>query len=106
MDAQRYDRMLPKTATGRKQTEEDRMASRFPIPTEYADTVITSPTLISDAYGKVLAWYVPGALSEERQVCTSRPKSIEIIMLIRHSLEGFMASRHKDGQCSGQLVNR
>lgn len=68
MDAQRCDRYLPKKPTGRSDAEEDRIETRYPIDPEYKDGIITEPTLIIDIHGKILAWYLPGALSQARQV--------------------------------------
>jgi hypothetical protein len=68
MDAQRYDRMLPKKPTGRNQSEEERMEARYPIDPQLKNTVIRSPKLILDGFGRALVWFIPGALSMERQV--------------------------------------
>ena len=68
MDAQRCDHRLPKKPTGRNDKEEERLEAWYPIDPEYKDRLITEPTLIIDIHGKILAWYLPGALSQARQV--------------------------------------
>jgi hypothetical protein len=68
MDVQRYNESLPKKPTGYSQAEEDRLQSRYPIDPALLGVVITAPTLFVDRFGRILAWYLPGALSQERQV--------------------------------------
>jgi len=68
MDAHRYDLSLPKKPTGQNQAEEDRLSSRFARDPSCQDQLLTEPSIIVDCYGKILAWYLPGALSQARQV--------------------------------------
>ena len=71
MDAQRYDRYLPKKPNGRNAAEEERVQAQYPSDPEHHGLFLTNPTLIVDAFGKVLCWYLPGVLSEARQASIS-----------------------------------
>jgi hypothetical protein len=68
-DAQRYDHYLPKKPTGRQESEEERIRARYPIEHKLTDVLLSDPTIIIDCYGRILVWYLPGALSWERRVC-------------------------------------
>ena len=67
-DAQRYDSSLPKRPTGQNPAEEERMTSRHPVNDDYKDLLIMDPAIIVDRHSKIVAWYVPSALSPPRQV--------------------------------------
>jgi len=67
-DAQRYDASLPKKPTGRNEADEERMKKRYPVNEEYNDRPINEPAIVVDRHGKILVWYLPGALSKIRQV--------------------------------------
>jgi hypothetical protein len=67
-DAQRYDASLPKKPTGRNEPDEERMTQRYPLDDEYKDRLISEPAIIVDQHGRIVAWYLPGALAKSRQV--------------------------------------
>ena len=67
-DAQRYDASLPKKPMGRNEADEERMKKRYPINEDYNDQPINEPAIVVDRHGKILVWYLPGALSKARQV--------------------------------------
>ena len=67
-DAQRYDTSLPKKPTGHNEADEERMKKHYLINEDYNDQPINEPAIVMDCHGKILVWYLPGALSKTRQV--------------------------------------
>jgi hypothetical protein len=67
-DAQRYDASLPKKPTGQNESDEQRLNIRYPVDDNYKDLLISEPTTVVDRHGKIVLWYLPGALSNARQV--------------------------------------
>jgi hypothetical protein len=64
-DAQRYDMKLPKQPTGRHESKE----ALWIVEDEYdGGTLLTKPSIIVDMHGRIIVWFLPYALSRERQV--------------------------------------
>ena len=53
---------------GRNEADEERMKKHYPVNEEYNDRPINEPAIVVDRHGKILVWYLPGALSKARQV--------------------------------------
>jgi hypothetical protein len=64
-DAQRYDMKLPKKPTGQHPGKE----ALWIVEDEYdGGTLLTKPSIVVDMHGRIIVWFLPYALSRERQV--------------------------------------
>ena len=67
-DADRYAEQLSKRPTGQNEREEERLDARFPPDPAVKGELLTEPAVLVDAHNRILAWYLPHALSTHRQV--------------------------------------
>jgi len=63
---ERYADSLSKRATGQNNAEEERIDQRFPGTD--SRILLVDPAIIVDCFNRILAWYVPDALTDERKV--------------------------------------
>jgi hypothetical protein len=70
-DAVRYADSLTRRQTGKNDQFEGRLANRFPVDEENKGRFISVPCIIVDRNGVILCWFLPGALSSQRQVNNS-----------------------------------
>ena len=68
-DVERYKDHLSIQYAGRNEDFEETLKKRYPAVE--TDGIITRPFVVSDIHQKVLLWYLPGLLSEQRQVSQS-----------------------------------
>jgi hypothetical protein len=87
-DAQRYDSALSKKPSGQNEADEQRLNTRYPVDDEYKDLLISEPTTVVDRYGKIVVWYIPGALSNSRQVWIHQCRDISPVTQL-WAFEGF-----------------
>ena len=70
MDATRYAEKLPKKlptpGTKESKSMEKTLKRRYPLPN---GVTISMPCIIVDTDGIIVTWYLPGILSDSRQVC-------------------------------------
>ena len=64
-DAQRYDLKLPKKPTGQNDLKE---ASWVVEGDSDGHTLLTEPSIVIDMHERIVVWFLPYALSSERQV--------------------------------------
>ena len=67
-DVDRYAERLSKRSTGHNEKEEDKLSERFPPPPDLKGKVFDKPIILLDLHSRILAWYVPEALTKKRQV--------------------------------------
>jgi hypothetical protein len=66
-DLIRYNEALNKAESGIDSPREDALAAKFPPP---CDIILTQPAVVIDAGGRIILWYLPGAISDSMQVGT------------------------------------
>ena len=64
-DAQRYDLKLPKKLTGQNDVKE---ASWTVEGDSDGQSLLTEPSIVIDMHERIVVWFLPYALSRERQV--------------------------------------
>jgi hypothetical protein len=64
----RYNDALDKDESGRSETREENLFNRFP-PDE--ERFLTTPSVVIDSGGRIIVWYLPGALTAMIMVCFS-----------------------------------
>ena len=64
-DSQRYDLKLPKKPTGQNDLKE---ASWIVEGNSDEYTLLTEPSIVIDMHKQIVVWFLPYALSSERQV--------------------------------------
>jgi hypothetical protein len=64
----RYNDALDKDESGRSETREENLFNRFP-PEE--ECFLTTPSVVIDSGGRIILWYLPGALTAMIMVCFS-----------------------------------
>jgi len=89
-DAQRYDMKLPKKPTGQNDSKE---ASWTVEGDSDGHTLLTEPSIVIDMHERIVVWFLPYALSTERQV--SRLCSYNSPL---HSFKWHMACREFFGR--------
>lgn len=67
-DADRYAEHLSKRPTGQNPGEEERLDARFPPDPVILGELLTDPAVLVDKHNRIMAWYLPHALSSHRQV--------------------------------------
>jgi len=64
----RYNDALDKDESGQSETREENLFNRFP-PEE--ERFLTTPSVVIDSGGRIIVWYLPGALTTMIMVCFS-----------------------------------
>lgn len=77
-DAEHYSDLLTPAERGTNDTRENAFKDQFPPPEVLGDGPITKtePTTAIDIHGRIILWYLPKALTDERKVrcpINSRP---------------------------------
>lgn len=85
-DADRLADYLPRRAKGQNTGEEERIDHRFPPDPDNAGRLLVDPAVIVDAHDRILAWYLPHALSLKRQVGVQMCAMIPGLMVAGHHL--------------------
>jgi hypothetical protein len=67
LDVQRYDLKLPKKPTGQNDSKE---ASWIVEGDSDGHMLLTEPSIVIDMHERIMVWFLPYALSRERQVRT------------------------------------
>jgi hypothetical protein len=67
-DADRYADALGSRPTGHGEVAEQAIQKRYPIDPQHNGRFITDPCIIPDQNGKILFWYLPDALTPDREV--------------------------------------
>jgi len=62
----RYNESLDKFESGRNEKREATLLQKFP-PTD--EMLLTEPAVILDSGGRIIVWYLPGAISSMIMVC-------------------------------------
>ena len=75
MDASWYDQMLHKKPSNQHPEQEEKSASRFLTPLHMTEPLADLGTMV-DHFGKLLVWYLPGALSLTQQVTPDQLSNI------------------------------
>ena len=65
IDIVRYNEALEKEESGRNEKREKILLSKFP-PEE--ELFLTEPAVIMDAAGRIIVWYLPGAMTNMMMV--------------------------------------
>ena len=83
--------------------EEERLISRYPVDENYKDLLITEPAIIIDRHGRIVAWYLPGALSNSRQVRLENPITKVTIDFVHRQALIWTAAVNADESFAGSL---
>lgn len=69
-DAEHYGDFLKRAEMGKNEERESAFKAEFPPPEEFANGrhTATAPTTVVDVHGRVIAWYLPDALTDSRKV--------------------------------------
>jgi hypothetical protein len=60
IDIVRYNDTLDKDESGQNEKQEEMLFNRFPPEEEY---FLTAPSVVIDSGGRIMVWYMPGALT-------------------------------------------
>jgi hypothetical protein len=61
----RYNDALDKDESGRSETREEVLLNKFPPEEEH---LLTTPSVVIDSGGRIIVWYLPGALTSMMMV--------------------------------------
>jgi hypothetical protein len=67
-DADRYADALGSRPSGHGEAVEQSILNRYPIDPQHDGSFISDPCIIHDRNGKILFWYLPEALTPDKQV--------------------------------------